>query len=138
MIAPRPRPSPLAPLAAVAEGEAAVRLARRLFGAAPEALARLSGVAAPGLLAVCGAEADLPWVDGIRYLGRDPRAPSLLLPTAAALDCPLELVERALLRRAPAGGAPLAVLLAPLRLVPLGEARPLARARLAAWLEAAR
>ena len=27
-----------------------------------------------------GAAEALPWVDGVIYLGRDPRAPSLLLP----------------------------------------------------------
>lgn len=138
MIASRPRPLPLAPQAALAEGPAAVRLARRLLEGPDAALARLAGVGGPGVLAVCGAEADLPWVDGVRYLGRDPAAPSLLLPTALAFDGPLELLERALLRRAAPAGAPLAVLLDPLRLVPLGAARPVSRARLAAWLEAAR
>jgi hypothetical protein len=132
-----PRPDPLVPSAAVAEGSAARRLARRLLQLEDAALARLVGVAAPGLLAVLGAEGELPWVDGIRYLGRDPRAPSLYLPTAIAFAAPLALVERALLAAAPAGAAPLAVLLPPLRLVPLGAARPVERARLTRWLETA-
>lgn len=132
-----PLPQPLRPSLALAEGAAAARLARRLLALTDEALARLSGVAAPGLLAVLGAEEDLPWVDGIRYLGRHPDAPALLLPTAVTFEAPLALLERALVSRAPREAAPLAVLLDPLRLVPLGAARPVDRERLAAWLERA-
>lgn len=132
-LALRARSSPLTPSAVVGEGEAAVRLARRLLALPDEALSRLSGVRAPGLLAVCGAEADLPWADGVRYLGRDPDAPALLLPTALGPELPVALLERALLRRAPGVAAPLAVLVNPLRLVPLGGARPIARAHLAGW-----
>lgn len=130
-----PRGVPLTPVAAVAEGDAAVRLARRLLGLDDTALSRLAGVASASLLAVTGAEADLPWVDGVRYLGRDPAAPALLLPTALAPALPLALVERALAAAAPPGAAPLAVLTAPLRLVPMGGARPLERARLLRWLD---
>jgi hypothetical protein len=126
-----PRPTPLAPEMALAEGSAA----RRLLCIEDAALARLSGVCAADLLAVLGAEADLPWVDGVRYLGRDPSAPALFLPTALAPAAPLPLLERALLAAASAGGAPLAVLPEPLRVVPLGAARPVERARLARWLE---
>jgi MoxR-vWA-beta-propeller ternary system protein len=133
-----PREAPLAPVAALATGEAARRLARRLLAASDAELARLEGVAGPDLLAVTGAEADLPWVDGVHYLGRDPDAPALLLPTAARPVIPAPLLERALLARAPADGTPYAVLPAPLTLVPLGGARPVLRARLAAWIEAAR
>lgn len=133
-----PRAEPLAPAAALAEGEAAVRLARRLLALPDDALARLAGVAGRGLLAVTGAEADLPWVDGVAYLGRDPAAPALLLPTARVPALPLPLVERALAAGALPGAAPLAVIAEPLRLVPLGGARPVDRARLVAWLEAAR
>ncbi len=168
-----PRPEPLAPTAAVAEGCAARRLARRLLQLGDAALARLVGVAGPGLLAVLGAEAELPWIDGIRYLGRDPDAPALYLPTALTFDVPLALVEGAFLAAATAGAAPFAVLLEPPhqgtaggaafgrpfrlepphqgtaggaafgrpfrleppRLVPLGAARPVERARLSLWLE---
>jgi MoxR-vWA-beta-propeller ternary system protein len=132
-----PRETPLAPVAALATGAAARRLARRLLAATDEHLARLEGVAGPGLLVVTGAEADLPWVDGVRYLGRDPDAPGLLLPTAARPVIPATLLARTLLAGAPTGGAPYAVRLAPLALVPLGGARPVVRGRLAAWLETA-
>lgn len=133
-----PRAEPLAASAAIAEGEAAARLARRLLALPDASLARLDGVAGEGLLAVLGAENDLPWVDGVRYLGRDPAAPALLLPTARTPVLPLPLVERALAAAAPEGAAPLAVLTDPLRVVPLGRARPVDRARLLAWMAARR
>lgn len=132
------RAEPLRPCAAVAEGEAARRLAARLLARSDEELSRLSGAAGPGMIAVLGAEADLPWTDGVLYLGRDPDAPSLLLPTALAPGAPLPLWERALLAAAQAAGEsaapPVAILLDPLRAVPLGGARPVRRAALAAWL----
>jgi len=134
----RPRAEPLAPCAAAAEGAAAAALVRALLRRDDAALAGLSGVAAPGLLVVTGPAEALPWADGVRYLGRDPAAPALLLPTALEPEAPAALVERALLAAAgPADrvAAPFAVLDGPLRLVPLGEARPLDRSALLAWLE---
>ena len=132
------RAEPLRASAAVAEGEAAGRLARRLLALPDAALARLAGVAGEDLLVILGVEDELPWVDGIRYLGRDPDAPTLLLPTVRTTALPLPLVERALAAAAPAGAAPLAMLTDPLRLVPVGGARPVQRSRLLAWLESRR
>ncbi len=132
----RPRAAPLTPRAAVAEGAVALRLARALLARDDAALARLSGVAAPGLLLVTGPEEALPWVDGVRYLGTDPEAPALLLPTALEPELPAALVERALLTAAAGAATPLALLEGPARLVPVGQARPLERARLVAWLGA--
>jgi hypothetical protein len=132
-----PRARPLEPTAVFAAGPAAAALLRRLGQRSEEALGALRGVAAaPGsalpFVLVLGEAALLPWADGVLYLGRDPAAPSLLLPTAASPLVPLALVERALLQRAPAQPPPLAVLPAPWGLVvPVGEARPLSRARLA-------
>ncbi|HEX7181678.1 MAG TPA: hypothetical protein VF756_07535 [Thermoanaerobaculia bacterium] len=137
----RPRAAPLDPVGLAVRGEAARELARRLLARGDEALGRLQGVAAPGLLVVLGdpleAGADLPWVDGAVYLGRDPGAPALLLPTAREPSAPLPLVERALVIQARASGAspPFAVLLDPPLLASIQEARPLVRPRLLAWLE---
>src|SRR5262249_18847627 len=74
-----PRAVPLAPCAVYAEGEAARALVRRLLARTDEELARLRGVAAASLVLILGE--DLPWVDGARYLGADPLALALLLPT---------------------------------------------------------
>jgi hypothetical protein len=120
-----------------ATGESARALATRLLALDDAVLAQLRGVAGTGLLLVLGAPELLPWVDGVAYLGRDPDAPSLLLPTALAPDVPVALLERALAARVNTLGAPLAVLDAPARLVPAADARPIERARLSAFRDSA-
>lgn len=133
-VAFRPRAAPLAPVAAAARGAAARALAERLLARDDEALAKLAGVAAPDLILVLGESDALPWVDGVLYLGRDPAAPALLLPTALEPDVPAPLLERAVLARERA--APVAVLVEPRQLVSAAAARPVERARLAAFLRA--
>lgn len=54
----------------------------------------------PVLVALGSAE-DLPWVDGAVWLGRDPDAPTLFLPTVLALDPHPALVASALARHRP-------------------------------------
>jgi hypothetical protein len=139
-IAWRPRSAPLEPVGMAARGEAARALARRLLARSDEDLARLTGVAGQDLIVLLGNAGDtalLPWVDGAIYLGRDARAPSLLLPTNREPTVPLPLVERALVLRAGHSKAepPLAVLLDPPFLASVLEARPLVRRRLSLLLQ---
>jgi len=129
------REPPLEPVATAATGPAARALARRLMAMSPERLAALSGVAGGELLLVLGEGKDLPWVDGVQYLGRDPEAPGLLLPTTLRPAVPLPLVERAAMLRRRTAPMPVAVVLDPPLLVPLEEARPVDRAVLRQWLE---
>jgi MoxR-vWA-beta-propeller ternary system domain bpX5 len=138
-IAWRPRQVPLEPVGLAVRGEAARQLARRLLVRGDDELSRLSGVAANGLLVLLGEAADLPWVDGAIYLGRDAGAPSLLLPATREPSAPLPLVERALLARARTAGAapPYAVLADPPLLASTLAARPVARPVLSAWLAGA-
>ena len=133
----RPRPNPLEPAGVAARGMAARALARRLLARGDEELARLRGVAGPELLIALGAAADLPWVDGVSYLGREAGAPLLLLPTTREPAVHPQLLERALLARArelPGLEPPLAVLLAPDLLVSTAAARPIDRQVLERWL----
>jgi hypothetical protein len=123
---------PLAPEGVVGVGEAAVRLGHALLARGD--LAGLRGVAGDGLLVLLGAAAVLPWADGVVYVGRHPDGAGLLLPTTVRPEVPLDLLARALLARVPAGSAPVVVLHAPDRLVPVGGARPVERERLVAWL----
>jgi hypothetical protein len=133
-IAWRPREEPLAPSAVAAVGAVARALAVRLLAATDESLAALRGVAAPGVLVVLGAREALPWVDGVVYLGGDPRAGGLLLPATLEPSVPVELVARAFAARfGPV--SPVAVLPAAELAIPLASARPVARAALARWLE---
>jgi hypothetical protein len=133
----RPRTTPLDPLGLAVRGGAARALAQRLLARDDAALGRLSGVVSPGLLVVLGEAADLPWVDGAVYLGRDADAPSLFLPTSREPTAPLPLVERALLARARTSGTspPYAVLIDPPLLASTQAARPIERPVLQAWLD---
>lgn len=123
------RETPLAPEALVAPRGAIARLHARLVEADDAALARLRGVATEEGWIVLGPQDALPWVDGLTYLARDPDAPSLWVPTYLSLSPAATLVERAI--RGRFGAGPLALYGAPPRVVALGGARVLDRARLA-------
>jgi hypothetical protein len=131
----QPRAIPLAAAAVVARGPCACRLARRVLEREDAALLRLTGVAAPRGLVMLGTPEDLPWVDGVTYLGVDNSAPSLLIPTALGPNVPLPLLERAVRRRYPSLGALLALLPDTWQVIPLEAARSVARETLAQWLE---
>ncbi|HJU53638.1 MAG TPA: hypothetical protein VJ715_03665 [Pyrinomonadaceae bacterium] len=137
-VAWRPRPVPLAPVGLAAHGPAATnRLARRLLGEPDEVLSSFRGVSGPQLLLLLGGEESLPWVDAVTYLGRDERAPSLLLPTTLEPSVPLPLLERALAGRFKEL-FPCALLVNPGLIVPLAQARAVARQSLVEWLKEAR
>lgn len=129
-----PREPPLAPCAVVATGEAARALVARLRVRSD--LRGLRGVAGEDAVVLLGEAEALPWVEGVRYLGRDPQAPGLLLPTTLAPELPPAVLLRALARLVGPPELPVAVLAGqpgPLRLVPLGGAMPLDAAALEAW-----
>jgi hypothetical protein len=123
----RLRAEPLAPTALFAEGNARAELVSRLLACSDVELSRWSGIGSKAALVLVGS--DLPWADGVVYLGTDPRAPGLFFETLREPTLPIDLVSRALLQHAKQR-TPLAVIGAPLRLIPLGGARPLERAKL--------
>ena len=126
------RAVPLPPAAVAARGKAAALLVARLRALPDDRLARLEGGASDGLVVVAGASEDLPWVDGVVYLGHDPAAADLLVPTTHMASAPAMLVEAALRARGALPAGPFAVLLDPLTLVPLRELRRIDRAALGA------
>ena len=128
----RPRFTPLAPVGVAARGPAATSLVHRLLQY-PDSLSHYKAVGAPGLLVILGEE--LPWVDGAVYLGHDAQSPSLLLPTNVEPSVPAALLQRSLAHVHKQNG-PCALLLNPPSLVPLSEARTIARESLIKWLEA--
>jgi hypothetical protein len=128
------RPRPLAPVAAAATGKTARQMARHLLKN-PSVLERLEGVASPDLLIVIGNGDLLPWEDGVVYLGRDPAAPSLLLPTSLAPSIPAGLLERAVTNKFPSLKPPFALLPSTSRVISLAAARPIDANILRAWLE---
>ncbi len=129
----RARERPLAPVAVAGTGAVAHDLARRLLAETDEALSGVRAVAGAGLLVVLGDEGSLPWVDGVVYLGADPRARSLLLPTAIEPAEPIELVERALALRFP-NDMPMALLAGSGTVVSVAAARAVVRPALERWL----
>ncbi|MCE9580315.1 MAG: hypothetical protein K8W52_44770 [Deltaproteobacteria bacterium] len=129
------RARPLPARAVVAIGGAARALGRRIAALDDDALAALDAVVGAELLLVRGDAERLPWVDGVVYLGRDPDAPDLLVPTALEPSVPAAVLARAV--RARIAEAPVAVLASPHLLVPCAGARAIDRGLLAAWLEAA-
>jgi hypothetical protein len=70
------------------------------------------------------------------YLGHDSESPSLLFPTNLEPSVPAALLQRSLAVAQNLRG-PCALLLDPHVIVPLSEARTIARASLIKWLEAA-
>jgi hypothetical protein len=131
-----PREPPLVPAAAIACDRAAFALADRLCAIPDDRLARLSGIAARSLIVVAGSEADLPWVDGVSYVGRDPAAPSLLLPTHLVPDVGVAIFERAVVARF-AIAPPVVVLPDRALIFSLASALPITRGAVAAWRERA-
>jgi hypothetical protein len=139
----RAREQPLVPCAVAATGRVARDLVARLLAREGAELGQLSGVAtttraieaqAATAIVVLGRAELLPWVDGAQYLGRDPGAPSLLLPTTHAPPVPASLFERAIAARFPRAQVPLAVLSPEPLVIQLGPARPLSRRALSAFL----
>jgi hypothetical protein len=129
----RARPVPLAPRALLARDQAARALARRLLAEDDAGLASLRACTADATLVVLAEEARLPWVDGAVYLGHDPAAPALLMPTHREPGVPADLFVEALEARL--GRGPWAVVPSDggLVAVPLAAAGPVSRARLEAW-----
>lgn len=130
----RPRSTPLVPVGVAARGRAATSLAHRLLRE-PDSLSHYKAVGGQGLLLVLGEEKWLPWVDGVVYLGHDSQSPSFLFPTNLEPSVPAALLERSLALVHKHHG-PCALLIDPPSIVPLSEARTIARASLIKWLEA--
>jgi hypothetical protein len=121
----------LAPVGFIAEGVVVAAVIARLKRGGRG----LAGVVGDGIVVVLAVDDDaerLPWVDGVRYIGREPTAPSLLLPTTRALNVPASWAAAAI---ATTVAPPLLVLED--RIVPLSTARRLdGDDGVLAWLEA--
>jgi hypothetical protein len=128
------RTAPLEACAVVGIGGAGRALAHAALRRDDAALGELAGVHGESLVAFVGAAEALPWADGVVYLGRDPAAPALRLPTTRLPSVPLALFERAVVERVRAG-APVAVLPDGV-LVSLAAARTVSRPLLARWVGA--
>lgn len=133
-----PRGKPLTASAALGVAAAASALVERLLELDPERLARLRGVASADTVLVLGNRDDLPWCEGIAYLGHDPDAPELLVPCAVTPDVPAPLLLRALQQRFAKLRPPCAVWLEPPLVLSVADAQTLDPGRLQSWRERAR
>lgn len=136
----KPRPYPLEALAVLAFDTVARQLAHRCLELSDDELHKLQGLTITDAkqhgIVVIGASANLPWVDGALYLGRDSDAPSLLLSTTKMPDVPVTLFEKALLKSlGNTSQPPLAVWPAPPLVASTAKAKPLDRASLENWLQ---
>ncbi len=129
------RGDPLEPLGVAGIGKVAIALARCALARDDGVHTSWRGVASGDAVLIFGESESLPWVDGAQYLGRDPAAPHLWMPTAHRPNVPADALERALLRHAGALAPPLAIVLDPHRIISVAKASPIVRARLQAWLE---
>jgi len=115
-----PDPQPPAPQGVVGAGAVARRLLLAIEQAPSAARAGWLAAANDDVLVLTGAE--LPWADGVQYIAPRTHAPALWLPTAECPALPLDLLERALLRRC--AQTPLLLLRTPAQVVPLARLLP--------------
>lgn len=134
-IAWRPRDTPLSPMAAAATGPTAIEIVKLLLELDDESLALLKGAAGPSEIILLGESQTLPWVDGVVYLGRDPAAPTFLLPTNLAPNTPLPLFEKAIRSQFANLQTPLVVLPGCKIVSSVAAARNLDREAIRSWLE---
>ncbi|QDG51497.1 hypothetical protein FIV42_12300 [Persicimonas caeni] len=116
--------------------DVAAALAERLVGLSRQDRPRfdaLEAAACDGLLIVVAQTEWLPWVDGLHYLGREPAAPRLLVPTALEPDVPLDLLERAVV--AHHGEGRFAICARPSRIISLRKLAPIDVEKLQTWAE---
>lgn len=114
---------------AVGQGAVGRSLAQRLLA---EDVGRWHGVAWADGLVVLGA--DVPWVRGLTWIGQEPQAAALYLPTRVASSVDPRWLIEAL--RSQGRRAPLLVLPETGLLLSLAGARPLHGEALRAWMTA--
>ena len=127
-----PRDVPLPAAAVLGVGTVALALARAL-SQRPELLELAEVVAGRELICVRAPTELLPWADGVIYLGREPTAPDLYIPTTLVPSVPAELLLTACIRTGHA--APLCVLPQPRSIVSLARARRVDPPALEAFLQ---
>lgn len=126
----------LEPIAVVGLGAVARNLARRLLELDDAALHELRGTGGQKLLVVLGAPEVLPWVDGVTYLGRDPGATRLLIPTMMRPAIAVDAFERAIAHHVAPLPSPWAVLPDARLLFSTAQSGAIDRELLGRWLEA--
>jgi hypothetical protein len=134
-IAFTPRDTILDPVAVAGLGNAARALAHRLLALKDDRLRELRGAAGEGILIALGETAALPWAAGVTYLGYEPDAPRLLVPTMLRPAIAFDVFERAIARYAAPLSTPWAVLASPARVFSVANATTIDRKEILKWLD---
>lgn len=129
-----PTDTPLQPCVAVATDSIAAQLLQKLITMDDAALAAYKGVAGKNIVLISGDS--LPWVNGIRYLGSDPQAPNLFVPTNLQCNIPLALLDKAIKRQV--ANTPVALLPELNAMVSFQQALSVCRDLVSDWLEGAK
>ncbi len=90
-----PRQTPLTAMAVVTKQPVAAQLVSKLLLRIDKELSELKGCYAGDYVVIIGDESMLPWINGAVYFGKDPDAPSLLMPTHSKPTVHTGLVEKA-------------------------------------------
>src|SRR5579883_3285341 len=123
----------LDPIAVGGLGPAAHSLAHRLLDLDGAQLGRLRGAAGHGVLIALGETSDLPWAEGVFYLGREAEAPKLLVPTTVRPVFAGDVIERAVARHTAPLPGPWALLHSPPLIFSLAQAAAIERGELRKW-----
>jgi hypothetical protein len=134
-IAFSPRDEILDPIAVAGIGAAAFALARRLLALEDDRLRELRGAAGDGILIALGETASLPWAEGVIYLGREPDAPRLLVPTMLRPGIAADVFERAIARHVAPLPGPWVILASPPSVFSVADASAIDRDKLLKWLD---
>jgi len=119
----------------VGRGEVGCQLLEKCLRFDDGRLRAYEGVAANDIVLIKSSQ-ELPWVKEALYLGRDPLAPHLYVPTNLQPDLSMALFDKAIYRKS--GVAPVAVLPYYSALIPLTGLLALNRGVITAWLEVRR
>lgn len=94
----RPRTNPLTAKGILIRRSQRVMAIKKLLSLKDDILQQLRGSANDSVILLLGETDLLPWLPGVAYLGKDPQAPHLWLPTTLEPTLPIDLLESAFCR----------------------------------------
>lgn len=126
------RKSPLPAKLAAAIGATSIKLGRRLLAYENNRLEQFKAVASHNLLIIASENSQLPWVDAIIYLGCDPAATQLYMPTLLKPNLAVALLQKRCLQLYQQ--SPLAILPATNQIVALQSLQTIDKSSIRHWI----
>lgn len=128
------RRKPLDAIAVAGRGVTKLIIMERLRRRAPSDLIGLHLITFNDYFVILGDPCNLPWATGAIYMGRDPKAPNLLLPTMLEPTLSTNVLERVLSNYSGYTATAIAVFARPLYIMPIVDARPLTEEPSIKWI----